>query len=65
MRPEGVEMSREREKKKILYYYCTIDKLNQQQPVAEKKILFCILMSKTLKELTRVQREGKKSSTAG
>jgi hypothetical protein len=55
-----------REKKKILYYYCTIDKLNQQQPAAEKKkILFCILMSKTLKELTRVQREGKKSSTAG
>ena len=64
MRPEGVEMS-VREKKKILYYYCTIDKLNQQQPVAEKKNLFCILMSKTLKELTRVQREGKKSSTAG
>jgi hypothetical protein len=56
VRPEGVEMSREREKK-ILYYYCTIDKLNQQQPAAEKKILFCILMSKTLKELTRVQRE--------
>ena len=54
-----------REKKKILYYYCTIDKLNQQQPAAEKKNLFCILMSKTLKELTRVQREGKKSSIAG
>ena len=36
MRPEGVEMS-VREKKKNLYYYCTIDKLNQQQPVAEKK----------------------------